>query len=186
MLRQCCSRGIVFSLLCLFLFGTAQSRTHRVEAVKGIDMNQFSGTWYEIARLPNKHEKGLVEVTSTFRKTRDGDYEVINRGYKGSRGGKCTTVKGKVVIPDKKKNGAMKLKIFWYSIDYKIIDIDKKNYQYVVISGDSNKYLWIFSKSPIMDQGTYESITEKVQQKGYEVSQLEMVSQVHNSAVAGM
>jgi lipocalin len=42
----------------------------RGEVVEGVDLRQFEGTWYEIARLPNKHQKGMVEVTSTLKRTK--------------------------------------------------------------------------------------------------------------------
>ena len=46
----------------------------------------------------------MVEVTSTLR-TRDGKYVLITSGYKGSRGGRKTTVKGEVRVKDPRMRG---------------------------------------------------------------------------------
>lgn len=176
--------GIFFLIVGVIMASTTDARSKKVDAVKEIDFEQFSGTWYEIARLPNKHEKELVEVTSTFTRTKDGGYAVVNRGYKGSRGGKCTTLKGEVVIPDPKVKGAMKLKVWWVDIDYRVIHLDQKNYQYAVISSQNKNFLWIMSKQPIMDPEQYKYLVDTIRKQGYKVDKLEKVQQVHNSAVA--
>lgn len=163
---------------------TIEARPKKVDAVKDINFEQFMGTWYEIARLPNKHEKELVEVTSTFTRTKDGSYAVVNRGYKGSRGGKCTTLKGNVVIPDPKVKGAMKLKVWWLDIDYRVINLDQDNYQYAVISSENKNYLWIMSKQPVMDPEQYENLVDTARKQGFNVDKLERVQQAYNSAVA--
>jgi lipocalin len=179
------SISMVVLVIGIMLGGSVQARSSKsVDVVKNIDFDKFSGIWYEIARLPNKHEKELVEVTSTFTRTGDGGYTVENSGYKGSRGGKRTRVKGEVSIPDPKVAGAMKVKIWFLNIDYKVIDVDKKNYDYALISTDSKKYLWIMSKRPVMNQEQYNTLVDSARDKGFEVDQLEMVQQVYNSAVA--
>lgn len=175
---------IVFFLISVVTISTADARSRKPDVVKDIDLDQYSGTWYEIARLPNKHEKDMVEVTSTFTRTKDGGYVIINRGYKGSRGGKCSTVKGDVSIPDKKTKGAMKVKVWFLNIDYRVLDVDKEKYQYALVSSDSQKYLWIMSKQPVMDPVQFENLVDMARDKGYNVDDLEKVSQVHNSAVA--
>jgi len=156
----------------------------KVETVKDIDLERYTGTWYEIARLPNKHQKELVEVTSTLKRNRDGRYTLVNSGYKGSRGGKRTTVKGDVSIPDPKNTGDLKVKVLLFSVGYKIIDVDKTNYRYALVTSDSNKYLWIFSRSPVMEPGVFEKMVASAREKGFDVDRLEMVNQDANSAVA--
>ncbi len=174
----------IFIFICMFMTSVFGARPQKLDVVKDIDLNQFSGTWYEIARLPNQHEKGLVEVTSTFKRTDDGEFLIENRGYKGSRDGKCMTVKGKIVIPDHNENGAMKVKIWWLSIDYRVIDVDKENYQYALIATDSKKYLWIISKQPVMDPIEFDNLLSVARENGFNVGKLEKVQQNYNIAIA--
>jgi apolipoprotein D and lipocalin family protein len=37
-----------------------------------IDFSLYQGTWYEIARLPNKFEEGLKCITATYSYNEDG------------------------------------------------------------------------------------------------------------------
>jgi len=156
----------------------------KVETVKNVDLDRYAGTWYEIARIPNQHEKGMVEVTSTLKRVGKKKYALINSGNKGSKGGKRTTVKGLIDIPDHKNTGNLKVKVFLFSVDFKIIDVDHENYNYALVTSDEGKHLWIFSKSPIMDPQEYDKMVESARQKGFDVARLERVSQASNSAYA--
>jgi lipocalin len=152
-----------------------------VSPVKKLDFNRFFGRWYEIARLPNNHEKGLVEVTATIKKS-DGKIVIVNEGFKGSRRGKRTAVKGELSIPNPKVPAWFKMKVWLFSLDYKVIVIDK-NYQYALIAGDSEKFLWILSRTPVMDDAVYNDLVAVADRMGFNVSKLEKVSQDYNIAM---
>ncbi len=176
------SHLIVSVLLVFFTVSILPARPSKIETVKNIDLERYTGTWYEIARMPNKHEKGMVEVTTTLRKVGKDKYMLISNGYKGSRGGRRSTMRGMVEIPDKNNTGDLKLKNFLFSVDFQIIDIDHKNYNYALVTSDKGKNLWIFSKSPVMNQDDYKKMMNSARDKGFEVAKLEMVSQTSNSA----
>ena len=57
--------------------------TEDLAAVAEIDLGRYAGVWYEIARLPNRFEEGLDEVTATYEPLEGGGLKVINRGRKG-------------------------------------------------------------------------------------------------------
>ena len=176
-------------LICLFsvlmIAGVCEAKSGSINVVSDVDLEQFIGTWYEIARLPNNNEKNLVEVTSTFARSKNGGFELINRGYKGSRKGKCTTLKGDIVIPDPSKTGDLKLKVLFFTIGYKIIDVDKDKYRFAMVTtDDSRKYLWILSKTPIMEKSEYDRLVESARDKGFAVEKLEKVQQFSNGAIA--
>lgn len=40
--------------------------TQNLTTVQMVDIEKYSGQWYEIARLPNSFEKGLECVTATY------------------------------------------------------------------------------------------------------------------------
>lgn len=176
---------LIVSVLLVFLTVTIlPARPSKIETVKNIDLDRYTGTWYEIARMPNKHEKGLVEVTSTLKKVGKNKYMLISSGYKGSRGGKRSTMRGAVEIPDKNNTGNLKLKVFLFTVDFQIIDIDHENYNYALVTSDNGKNLWVFSKSPVMNPRDYEKMMVSARDKGFEVARLEKVSQASNSAYA--
>jgi len=178
------SHLIVSVLLVFFAVTILPARPSKIETVKNIDLDRYTGTWYEIARMPNKHENGLVEVTSTLKKVGKNKYMLISSGYKGSRGGKRSSLKGAVEIPDKNNTGNLKLKVFLFTVDFQIIDIDQKNYNYALVTSDGGKNLWIFSRSPVMNSRDYQKMMDSARDKGFEVARLEKVSQESNSAYA--
>lgn len=163
-----------------FIFNT-MVEGKEVATVKNLDLDRFCGTWYEIARLPNSHEKGMVEVSSTISKKDNGKMEIVNNGYKGSRRGKKTTVKGEM-IPHPKMSSWMKVKVWLFSLDYKIIHIDRKQYQYALVTSNSNKFLWILSRTPIMQADVYDDLVDSAKSMGFDVDRLEKVTQLYNSA----
>ncbi len=152
-----------------------------VSTVKNLDLDRFCGTWYEIARLPNSHEKGMVEVSSTISKKDNGKMEIVNNGYRGSHRGKKTIIKGEM-IPHPKMSSWMKVKVWLFSLDYKIIHIDREKYQYALVTSNSNKYLWILSRTPMMQSDVYDGLVDSAKTMGFDVDRLEKVPQLFNSA----
>src|SRR5687768_10231305 len=57
-----------------------------VTAVEGFDATLYVGTWYEIARLENRFEKGLEKVSAQYSLRDDGGLTVVNRGYDPKKG----------------------------------------------------------------------------------------------------
>ena len=52
-----------------------------IEPVTGFESDKYLGTWYEIARLDHRFERGLSNVTATYTPRDDGGLVVANRGY---------------------------------------------------------------------------------------------------------
>ncbi len=148
--------------------------------VKKLDPNRYLGTWYEIARFPHSFEKGLVGVTATYSMRPDGKIKVLNQGRKGSLDGKLSIAEGKAKILDPTKPANLKVSFFWiFYAEYNVLELDE-NYQYVLIGSSSDKYLWILSRSPQMEEATYQRLVENARQRGYDVSKLIKVQQVKN------
>ena len=51
-----------------------------VQVVPSVDLTRYTGTWYEIARYPNRFQDFCVgDVTATYTLLEEGEIEVINR-----------------------------------------------------------------------------------------------------------
>ena len=48
-----------------------------VEPISGFSLDRYLGTWYEIARLDHRFERGLSEVTATYSRRDDGGVRVV-------------------------------------------------------------------------------------------------------------
>lgn len=141
--------------------------------VKKLDLPRYLGTWYEIARFDHRFERGLVGVTATYSMRNDGKIKVLNSGYKETLDGAYSEATGKAKIPNPKTDpGKLKVSFFWiFYGDYFVFELDD-NYQWVVIGSSSDKYLWILSRTPQMDEELYNSLLDKIQKRGYNVSKL--------------
>ncbi len=82
--------------------------------VKKFDLKKYMGQWYEIARLPNSFEKGLVGVTATYSIHANDRITVVNKGFKGKLDGKLKTANGKAKIPDINDPGKLKVSFFCF------------------------------------------------------------------------
>ena len=148
-----------------------------LSTVKQLDLQQYMGTWYEIARFDHSFERGLVGVTATYELRGDGKITVINAGYKNSFEGKYKTAKGKAKQPNSDEPGKLKVAFFlFFYADYFILELDK-NYQWVLIGSSSDKYLWILSRTPKLEQETLYYILKKASERGYDTDKLIWVEQ---------
>jgi len=144
-----------------------------LKTVEHVDIERYMGTWYEIAKFPQRFEDGLVGITATYSLLPNGKVKVLNSGYVGDFNGKLRTAKGKAWVVDKKTNAKLKVSFFWpFAGDYWIIELGK-NYEYAVISENSRKYLWILSRTPQMDESVYEGIVQRLKQDAFDVSKIE-------------
>jgi lipocalin len=60
--------------------------------------------------------------------------------------------------------------------DYRIMMLDT-NYQYVLVGGSNDKYLWILSRTPQLDEATKALILAEADKRGYDTSKLIWVKQ---------
>jgi apolipoprotein D and lipocalin family protein len=147
-----------------------------LNTVNQLDIDRYLGTWYEIARLPNSFEDGLICCTANYSLREDGKIEVLNRGFKVEKG-TFTEAKGSAVQPDPAIPGELKVTFFWpFAGDYYIFHLDA-DYRYVLIGEPGRKYFWILSRDPKMDDSLYQSLVEIAKKEGFAVDQLIKVPQ---------
>lgn len=163
-----------------FTFTNCNSQKSIIDktVVKELDLERYLGTWYEIARYDHRFERGLVGVTANYTMRDDGKIKVINSGYKESLSGTFSEAIGKAKIPDPKNNTAkLKVSFFWiFYGDYFVLELDT-NYQWAIIGSSSDKYLWILSRTPQINEKLYNTLLGKLKTRGYDETKLIKVEQ---------
>ena len=155
----------------------AKTQSVKMKTVEKVDLNRYMGEWYEIARFNHSFEKGLVGVTATYTLKGNGKIDVLNQGYKDSLNGKLKRAKGFAKIPNPNEPGRLKVYFFWpFGGEYLILDLDE-NYQNVLIGTSSKKYMWILSRTPHVNDLTYNKLIEKANSLGFDTSKLIKVPQ---------
>ena len=151
-----------------FLLGNP---TNDLPTVEKVDLNRYSGLWYEIARLPNSFEKGLECVTATYTLKPNGKVEVLNQGFSAKKG-KFKSSKGKAWVPDGNYPGRLKVSFFWpFAGNYYIISLDT-DYQYALVGDPSREYLWVLARTRKLDGAIYAELLSTARTHGFATDQL--------------
>ena len=140
--------------------------------VKAVDLNRYLGSWYEIAKYDHVFERGLDYAMANYTLRDDGKIDVLNTGIKDGRAKDAKGIAKTTNIP-----GLLKVSFFgpFYS-DYRIMMLDA-DYQYVLVGGSNDKYLWILSRTPQLDDATKTLILAEANRRGYDTSKLIWVKQ---------
>jgi apolipoprotein D and lipocalin family protein len=164
----------VLLILVLGILGLASAKAQDkpLEVVDHVDLERYLGTWYEIATIPQRFQKGCVGVTATYSLRTDGKIRVINRCRKETLDGPLRDVEGKAWVVDKTTNAKLKVQFFWpFSGDYWIIELDP-DYRWAVVGHPKRNYLWILSRTPRIDPALYDDLIDRIGNKGYDIAKI--------------
>jgi len=165
------------SILGTLLMFYAGCNSVPLETVKSVDLPRYMGKWYEIASFPNRFQKGCNCTTAEYELTDENYVRVTNTCRKDSTGGKISQVVGKAFIVEGRNNGKLKVQFFWpFKGDYYIIDLSL-DYDYAAVGNPGRKYLWILSRTPFMPDSVYNSILNRVKDKGFDIKNLVKTNQ---------
>ncbi len=157
----------VFGLIIFHVLIFGQKTMTDKTLVENFDINQYLGTWYEIARYDHSFEKDLVGVTARYNILENGKITVINSGYKKTLQGNFSQAKGKAKIAKGNNPAHLKVSFFlFFYADYYVFEIGD-NYQWAVVGSKSDKYLWILSRKPYLPSPLYNSILKRITKRGY-------------------
>lgn len=161
-------------LLVMLISCTSKDETFTapVKVVNHIDLKHYAGEWFEIARYPNRFQKGCQRSKATYSLRDDGKITVLNECYDRDFSTLIRSAQGKAWVVDTQTNAKLKVSFFWpFSGDYWIIDLGKK-YEYAVVGHPKRKYLWILSRTPDIEDKLYQQILANITKQDYDISKL--------------
>ena len=147
--------------------------------VDAVDLGAYMGTYYEIARFPNRFQKKCTgNVTATYELRPDGLVTVINRCRTAA--GTITEARGVAKRAGEDPSNA-KLKVRFAPAflsllpavwgDYWILGLGP-GYSFAVVGDPSRTYLWILSRTPVMPDLAYRQAQDIAAANGYDVARL--------------
>lgn len=140
--------------------------------VSSVDLNRYLGSWYEVAKYDHYFERGLEYAKANYSLRDDGKIDVLNTGIKD---GEPKEAKG--IAKTTNTPGLLRVSFFGpFFGDYRIMMVDE-NYQYALVGGSTDKYLWILSRTPQLDEATKSLILAEADLRGYDTSKLIWVKQ---------
>ena len=162
----------IFLLFFTTLLSAFTGGPDNIQPVNDFELNKYTGTWYEIARLDHSFERGLEGITAQYSVNSDGTVKVINRGYNTSDK-KWEQAEGKAKFAGKNDIGHLEVSFFgpFYS-SYVIFELDKQNYQYAYITGYNKEYLWFLSRTPTVTKEQLDDFKNTARQYGFKTDEL--------------
>lgn len=149
-----------------------------LDTVDYVDVARYMGTWYEIAKYPNGFQQGCSAVTAEYALRDDGTVRVFNTCRESDGVTVKSTIEGFATVTDKSTNAKLTVYFFYpFGAPYWIIDLDE-GYTYAVVGDPTRRFLWILSRTPTLDPSLYEQILQRLPEKGYDPSRLELTPQM--------
>jgi len=169
---------IILLMIMPILLISCKDDHKELPVVQNVEIERYLGKWYEIARLPNSFEKGLICCTAEYTLNEDGSIKVINRGRKEDDLSKEKKATGKAWVADKSETGKLKVSFFWpFSADYWIIDLDEENYDWAVVGHPNRKYFWVLARNKFLPESILNRVFQKAESLGFDMSKVMLVSQ---------
>ncbi|MDP3174202.1 MAG: lipocalin family protein [Phenylobacterium sp.] len=162
------SLAVAAVALCGQAFAAAPQPTARV------DLSKMMGRWYEVARLPNKTQRGCQAGTVDWVRSADG-FSVLQTCRKGSLAAPKTEWKAKAKLLDASTNAKFKMSFFGGMISQEYWVIDNRPEQgWLLLGTPGGNYLWLMSRRPALGAQAKAEALSRIRQLGYDVGRLEL------------
>lgn len=141
------------------------------------------GTWYEIAKYPNRFQKRCAaDDKAEYSLKNDGTVQVVNRCKLENGESHQVTGTARQVGETNSPKFEVRFAPAWLSFisavwgDYWVVDLDEA-YQLAAVSEPERKYLWILSRRPTVAKQQYENLLERLEKKGFDTQKLVLTRQ---------
>jgi apolipoprotein D and lipocalin family protein len=172
---------IHFVIISTITFAQNSNETTPPKTVNYVDLQKYSGLWYEIAKIPNSFQDHCAYgTTAEYKIEPDGDILVINKCY--DEEGNLDKADGVADVVDKTTNAKLEVSFvsflgirpFWG--DYWIIGLGEK-YEYAIVGHPERKYGWILSRTPALTDEKMKEIGAILIEQGYGWGDFELTDQ---------
>lgn len=145
--------------------------------VPSVDLSRYAGLWYEIARLPMRHEdRHASDVTAEYSLQDDGKVRVVNRCMNDE--GEPEEAVGEATATDD-SNARLEVSFLpeglrWVPFtrgDYWVLRLDE-GYTTALVGTPDRRYLWLLSRGPKMDEATVREWLSFAQAHGFDLAPL--------------
>ncbi len=147
-----------------------------LKTVADLKLPRYLGTWYEIARLPMRHEPdGCTDVSAHYQLLDNGNVQVHNRCRMD---GEVEEAIGEACPVD---NDSARLAVSflpkglcWLPFtkgDYWVVQV-APDYSVALVGSPDRRYLWLLAREPQLDATVRDHYLATAQQQGFDLSEL--------------
>jgi apolipoprotein D and lipocalin family protein len=149
-----------------------------VRTVEAVDLSRYVGTWFEIARFPNRFQRRCVgDVRASYVRRSDGRIDVINRCRAAD--GTVTEARGIARVVDERTSAKLKVRfapavlsflpMVWG--DYWILGL-AADYSWAVVGSPDRTYLWILARTAQLPPEQFAAALATARANGFDVDRL--------------
>lgn len=148
-----------------------------VTAIPSLDLNRYLGRWYEITRLPQKHEDATAtDITAHYSLKDNGKIRVDNRCFdKDSQPAQAIAEAEPVDGSNSKlKVNFLPAGLRWIPFtdgDYWVLKIDAE-YQVALVGTPNRDYLWVLAREPMVPPEKLEEYLSEARRQGFDLTGL--------------
>jgi apolipoprotein D and lipocalin family protein len=154
-----------------------------VSTIATLDVPRYMGTWYEVAKFPNRFQaKCVANTRARYLAQTDGSVQVLNSCVTAD--GSTIDALGKAIQVGAATSPKLQVRfapawLSWLPMvwgDYWVIDLDA-DYQLAAVSDSQREYLWVLSRTPQINDKAYGALMERLKAQHFEVQKLERTVQ---------
>ncbi|MBB1059844.1 lipocalin family protein [Marilutibacter spongiae] len=148
------------------------------DTVTGLELDRYLGTWFEIARLPMRHEpEDYTDISAHYSLKADGKVRVQNRALDGNGELQESIGEASLATP----GDASRLEVTflpeglrWIPFtrgDYWILRIEP-DYSVALVGSPDRDYLWLLARQPAMGPAKRQDFLATARAQGYRLDAL--------------
>jgi apolipoprotein D and lipocalin family protein len=154
-----------------------------VTTIAALEVPRYMGTWYEIAKFPNRFQaKCVANTRAQYLAQTDGSVQVLNSC--ATADGSTIDALGKAIQVGAAASPKLQVRfapawLSWLPMvwgDYWVIDLDA-DYQLAAVSDAKREYLWVLSRTPQVNAKAYDALLDRLKAQHFDVKQLEPTPQ---------
>lgn len=153
----------------LVLAGAPLALAAAPQPAKPVAMSSYTGRWFEIARMPNKLQRGCTGASVDYVLERNRLRAVQRCTPAGETRARTYRSSGRILDPGVNAKARLTFAGFW-SQEYWVVD---HTADWALIGDPSGRYLWIMARAPSLPQPTIAAAVARVRALGYDAGRLE-------------
>ena len=146
--------------------------------VAKVDVEQYAGEWFELARLPTRFQDPLSVSKATYTPNEDGSLTVFNQAFRGTEEVSSITGRATSANPGEdtrlkvKFGGLLKLLPVQSAGNYYVLDL-ADDYSLALVGSPNRDNLWLLGRDPqLWESARAAEMVQRAGELGYDTSRL--------------
>lgn len=143
---------------------------HVPETVSRVDVARYCGTWYEIASIPVRRQRGCSGTKAEYSLAPGGGSVLVRNSCRRDR--REVSVRATAVPVPGSGNAKLIVTFFrFFKGDYWIVGL-ADDYSWAIVTNPDRSRCWILSRTPYPDAARYAELLETAARQGIDASKL--------------